>query len=67
VSDDTEVTVIRHTGSCPVVVEFSDGTHSAYFCGDLPAYKKAVESGEYPPDRTFHGEPPAIGATLATG
>lgn len=39
---------------------FSDDTRSYYFNGDMVAYKTAMNSGRYPPTRTFHVAPPRI-------
>ena len=54
------VIAVGHRGQCPVEVTFSDQTTSYYFNGDRAAYRTAMNSGEYPPARTFHTAPPSI-------
>jgi len=66
-NQDTKVVVVRRRGKQPVAVDFSDGTRSWYFCGDLPAHKRGGESGAYPPHRIFHGHPPNVGDELDAG
>ena len=66
-NQDTKVVVVRRRGKHPVAVDLSDGTRSWYFCGDLPAHKRAGESGAYPRHRIFHGYPPNVGDELDAG
>lgn len=51
---------VSRSGRMPVVMTFSDGTHSAYFQGDFEAYVAAMRSGRYDPARTFHTHAPRI-------
>jgi hypothetical protein len=54
------VIAVSKKGSCPTEVTFSDGSSRWYFCGDLAAYKAAIESDQYPWRRTFSTHPPRI-------
>jgi hypothetical protein len=67
VSEGEKVVAVKRYGTHPVIVEFSDGSKSAYFCGDVESCKRAIESEGYPHDRTFHGYPPEIGDVLDAG
>lgn len=46
--DEGVVVPVRHRGHTPTVVTFSNGSEAAYFSRDLVAYKRAIESGQYP-------------------
>lgn len=55
-----KVIPISRRGRHPVEVTYSDGTTSYFFCGDMDAYRDAMNSGRYPLTRTFHTSPPKI-------
>jgi hypothetical protein len=55
---DGRIVEVSRSGRMPVEVRLSDGSSRYYFCGDLPAYKRAVEAGRYSFDRSFHTNPP---------
>lgn len=52
-----EILPASATGHSPTIVTYSDGTQS-YFFPDFAAYRRALEGGQAPPNRSFPQRPP---------